>query len=67
MGEFVNIYSQIQSDDKKKMSLRRCRLEEPEGYSVLDLCMLEIMYTLIRLANGVLQKIPVIDSFIFYK
>lgn len=49
------------------MSLRRCRLEEPEGYSVLDLCMLEIMYTLIRLANGVLQKIPVIDSFIFYK
>lgn len=30
MEEFINIYSQIQSDDKRKMSLRRCKLEEPK-------------------------------------
>lgn len=51
------MYIYKQSDDnKRKMSLRRRKLEYPEGHSVLDMCTWEIMYTLTRLANGCLTK-----------
>lgn len=53
------IFTNIKSDGiKRKMSLRKSKLEYLEGHSVLDLCRLEIMYPLTRLANGCLTKDP---------
>ena len=50
---FINIQS---DDNKRKMSLRRHKLEYLKGHSILDLCALEIMYVLTRLANECLTK-----------
>lgn len=49
------IYKQL-DDNKRKMLLRRRKLEYFEGYFVFDMCIWEIMYILIRLVNGCLIK-----------